>query len=432
MSTPHYETLPPSDAVTLGERAQRLISSLATLTDEPGRITRHYLSPAHRRATDLVGDWMRAAGLAVSLDALGTVRGRQEARRAGPSSGKRLLIGSHIDTVTDGGAYDGNFGVVAGILAVDELRRRRVSLPFGIEVLAFGDEEGVRFPTTLASSSAVAGAFNPAFLDRRDAAGVSLREALVAFGCDPDAIPDAACDPDEILGYLEVHIEQGPVLEHEKLPLGVVTSIAGQSRFKGIVLGEAGHAGTAPMNLRRDALAAAAEIMGEIERIARAGRDDSLVATVGQLAVTPGAVNVIPARVDFSLDIRAASDAPRLAAIAEIRARAREIGERRHVAFLLEGYHESPTTPCAPQLQAAFAAGIDALGQRVLRLTSGAGHDGHAIHHLTGVGMLFVRCRRGISHNPLEFAEPADMGLAVEALIGAILALARDEDGERS
>ncbi len=427
MTSPDDPSLPPSDVETLGARAQRLISALGAISDEPGRLTRLYLSPAHRRAADLVADWMRTAGLAVTVDALGTVRGRLPASGAAASP-RRLLIGSHIDTVTDAGKYDGTLGVVAGILAVDEIRRRRMTLPFAVEVLAFGDEEGVRFPTTLLSSSAIAGRFSPADLDKADADGVTVRDALAAFGCDPSAAGDAACDPAEILGYLEVHIEQGPVLEYEKLPLGVVTSIAGQTRFKCVVLGEAGHAGTAPMHLRRDALAAAAEIMGEIERIARAGRDDSLVATVGQMLVTPGAVNVVPARVDFSLDLRAASDPPRQAAIAEVRAKAREVAERRHVAVMIEPYHESATTPCAPALQQAFADGVASLGLPVRRLTSGAGHDGHAIHHLTDVGMLFVRCRRGISHNPLEFTEKDDMGLAVEALIGAIGSLARREE----
>ncbi|WP_328837953.1 allantoate amidohydrolase [Methylobrevis albus] len=422
MSDIDYSSLPPSDRTELGRRCQRLIGALAAVTDDPHGVTRLYLSPAHKRATGLVADWMRTAGLTASIDALGTVRGHLDAA-SGPGA-KRLLIGSHIDTVVNAGRYDGVLGVVAGILAVDELRRRRVALPFAIDVLAFGDEEGVRFPTTLASSSAIAGRLPPGALDLCDARKVSLREALVGFGLDPAQISAAAYDPAEVLGYLEVHIEQGPVLEHERLPLGIVTSIAGQTRLKATVLGEAGHAGTAPMNLRRDALAAAAEIMVMIETIGRAGAADSLVATVGQLSVSPGAVNVVPARVDFTLDVRAASDPPRLAALAEIRARSREIADRRHVGFVMEAYHESPTTPCSPRLAAAFAAGVERLGLTPRRLTSGAGHDGHAVHHLTEVGMLFVRCRGGISHNPMEYAEPEDMALAVEALIGAIEALA--------
>ncbi|WP_245883879.1 allantoate amidohydrolase [Hartmannibacter diazotrophicus] len=411
-------------------RAQSLLVVLGSISDDPTHLTRLYLSPSHRRAADFVGDWMRTAGLKTSMDALGTVRGSLDATSPGPNAGRRLLIGSHIDTVTNAGSYDGTAGVVIGILAVDEIRRRGIKLPFGIDVLAFGDEEGVRFPTTLLSSSAIAGTITAEMLLKSDRDGVSVRKALMDFGCDPDKIDEAAYDRDEVLGYLEVHIEQGPVLEHEKLPLGVVTSIAGQTRFKCIVLGEAGHAGTSPMGLRRDALAASAEIMGEIERFAREGREHSLVATVGQLIVSPGAVNVVPARVDFSLDVRAATDQPRLDAIAAIRTAAREIAERRHVAVMIESYHESQTTPCATHLQDGFASGIERLGLPVLRLTSGAGHDGHAVQHLTDVGMLFVRCRGGISHNPKEFAEPDDLGLAVEALVGAIEHLAGHFGGD--
>lgn len=410
--------------IDLGRRAQAMLDALAAVSDEEGRITRLYLSPAHKRSVDLVRRWMAEAGLAVSVDALGTVKGVQPPGASGPKANRRLLVGSHIDTVVDAGRYDGTLGVVAGILAVQELKARGVTLPFGLDILAFGDEEGVRFPTTLASSSAVAGVFDPAMLQARDADGVSLQEALVAFGLDPERIPEAAYARDDVLGYLEVHIEQGPVLEIENLPLGVVTSIAGQSRFHVTVSGEAGHAGTVPMTMRRDALAAAAEMMMAVEDVARGYREDHMVATVGRLSLEPGAVNVIPRRASLTLDIRAESDPPRLAAIAEIRRRFGEIAERRHTSFLMDRYHDTPTTPCAAAIQAAFAGAVEDIGLPARRLTSGAGHDGHAMHALTDIGMLFVRCRKGISHNPNEYAEPADIGLAVEALIGAITRLA--------
>ncbi|WP_245293266.1 allantoate amidohydrolase [Mongoliimonas terrestris] len=414
----------------LGRRAQSMLDALAALSDEDGRITRLYLSPAHRRAADLVARWMGAAGMAVSEDALGTVRGHLPPAVPGPLANRRYLVGSHIDTVVDAGRYDGTLGVVAAILAVEEIRARGLKLPFGLDVLAFGDEEGVRFPTTLASSSAVAGVFKQADLDgARDSAGVSLREALVGFGGDPDRVAAAAYAPESVLGYLEVHIEQGPVLEIEGRPLGVVTSIAGQSRYMVTVTGEAGHAGTVPMTMRRDALAASAEMMLAVEAVARAGRADQMVATVGRLSLDPGAVNVIPARVSFTVDLRAETDPPRAAAADAIKQRFREIAEARNVAFLMDRYHDTPTTPASPRIQAAFARAVEDLGLPVRRLTSGAGHDGHAMHALCDIGMLFVRCRAGISHNPNEFADATDMGLAVEALIRALTALA-DGQGE--
>ncbi|PKR91010.1 allantoate amidohydrolase [Pleomorphomonas diazotrophica] len=403
-----------------------MLAELAAFSDSDANLTRLYLSPAHRAAADRVAEWMREAGLDVGFDALGTVRGRLKPTAAGRAGNRRLLIGSHIDTVVDAGRYDGMLGVVAGILAAEELRSRSIDLPFGIDLLAFGDEEGVRFPTTLVSSSAVAGCLVPSDLDARDADGVSLRDALQAFGGDPQAAASTAYARDEALAYLEVHIEQGPVLEAEGLPLGIVTSIAGQSRFSITVTGEAGHAGTVPMTLRRDALAASAEMMLAIEDVARAGGAHQMVATVGRLAAKPGAVNVIPADVTFTLDIRADADAPRLAAIAELDARFRAIAGRRGVSVAMEKFYESPTTPCAPRLQEAFAGAARDLGLADRRLASGAGHDGHAMHHLTDVGMLFVRCRGGISHNPAEHATIDDMGLAVEALIKAVERLAAD------
>lgn len=412
----------------LGRRAQAMLDALAAISDDEGRLTRLFLSPAHRRAADLVARWMAEGGMAVTVDALGTVRGSVPPAAPGRAANRRLLIGSHIDTVVDAGRYDGTLGVVAGILAVQELRARGTPVPFGLDVLAFGDEEGVRFPTTLSSSSAVAGIFRPAELDARDADGISLREALIAEGRDPEAIGRAADAPGDVLGYLEVHIEQGPVLEITDRPLAVVTSIAGQSRFHVTVTGEAGHAGTVPMTMRRDALAAAAEMMLAVEEVARGGRAHQMVATVGRLSLEPGAVNVIPRRASFTLDIRAEADAPRVAAIEEIRRRFRAIAERRDVAFLMDRYHETPTTPCAGRLQGAFAAAVESLGLEAPRLTSGAGHDGHAMQALCDIGMLFVRCRGGISHNPNEFADVSDIGLAVEALVRAVEAIAAAED----
>src|SRR5712672_916952 len=242
-----------SDVGELGSRAEQMIAQLAAIWAEPGRLVRLYLTPEHRRAADLVAGWMRAAGMAVSEDALGTVRGRWDGQNAGAR--KRLLIGSHLDTVLDAGKYDGPLGVIAGILAVDHVVRSGRTLPFGIDVLAFGDEEGSRFPSTLATSAGCAGAFDRATLALADRDGVTFGEALARYGKDPGAIASAAYRAGEAAAYVEVHIEQGPVLEGENEPLGVVTGIVGQSRMRVTVTGEAGHAGTVPMRLRRDALA---------------------------------------------------------------------------------------------------------------------------------------------------------------------------------
>lgn len=417
-----------------GESAHDYIEQLARHSSDAEALTRLYLSREHRAAADLVTGWMVDAGMSVEMDALGTVRGHLASTNGngngsgGANSGaRRLLIGSHIDTVRDAGKYDGNLGVVAGILAVRDLHERGVELPFGLDVLAFGDEEGVRFPTALLSSSAVAGSLDDESLEARDADGISVREALTAFGCEPDRFREAAFDPDTVLGYLEVHIEQGPVLETENKPLGIVTAIAGASRFKVHVRGEAGHAGTVPMALRHDALVAASALILEIERIATVGVRNGLVATVGEIQAFPGAVNVIPGEVRFTLDLRASSDEPRAEAQAAIQHAAREIGAKRGCVIGIEPFHGVSTVPCSDKLQSAMASAFEDLGQEPRRLMSGAGHDGQAMAKLTEIGMIFVRCRAGISHSPLEQATPEDMGLAVEALVRTIETLAEQE-----
>jgi len=410
----------------LGRRAEAMLATLGAISSDPDRLTRLYLTGEHRRAMDLVAEWMRAAGLDVAVDAVATVRGRLAAAAPGASN-RTLYLGSHIDTVVDAGRYDGCLGVVAAILAVEETRRRGLALPFAVEVLAFGDEEGVRFPTTLAGSSAVAGRFRPADLAAADRDGITLEAALRAFGRDPADIPGGAAEPGSAIGYLEVHIEQGPVLEREDLPLGVVTAIAGATRAVIRITGEAGHAGTVPMALRRDALAAAAELVLAVEATARAGEADGLVATVGRLEVRPGAVNVVPGMVELTLDLRAAADAPRRAAFAAIEAASGRIAVARGVAVTITPTHDQPTTPASPVLQDVLATAIGGLGVAERRLMSGAGHDGQAMAALTDIGMIFVRCRGGISHNPAEHASVEDMGFAVAALTRAIAGLAERE-----
>ena len=412
----------------LGARAEAMIDALAAITAEPGRITRLYLTPEHKQAALLVGGWMEKAGLVVRMDSVGTVHGLLPAARPGPRAARRLLVGSHIDTVVDAGRFDGNLGVVAGILAVEELRARGVALPFALEVLAFGDEEGVRFPETLISSSTVAGTVAPSVLDMVDAAGVSLREALVAFGCDPAQMAADAYRPEDVLGYLEVHIEQGPVLEKAGEALGVVSAIAGQARYRFHLQGEAGHAGTVPMALRRDALAGAAEIILAVEEIAAKGTATSLVATVGEIHVQPGAGNVIPGSVEFSLDIRAAGDEARVSATNGIIERANALAARRNLVPTVTRMHEKAVVTASTALTAAITRGVTtAIGAVPRVLMSGAGHDGQAMAQLTGIGMIFVRCCAGISHNPLEYVTNSDMADAVEALVQTIIEIAGEE-----
>jgi allantoate deiminase len=407
--------LTTEEQTRLGARVEAMLSELATISADPNRLVRLFLTPEHRRAADLVAEWMTAAGMSVSEDALGTVRGHWRPKGA---NGKRtLLIGSHIDTVIDAGRYDGPLGVVAGILAVGELAKRNAALPFGIDVLAFGDEEGSRFRATLTSSSACAGVFDDAALATADRSGVTLAQALETYGKSPRDIPAAAYRREDAAAYVELHIEQGPVLEAQSLPLGVVTAIVGQSRMRVVVLGEAGHAGTVPMPMRHDALAGAAEMVLAVERIAKSDSADSMVGTVGRIEASPGAVNVIPARVGFSIDLRSGTDSLRKTAIEQIKQEAQRIAAARKLEVAFEPFYEAVTTPCAPHLQELLSAVIGDLGQRPIKLPSGAGHDAQVMARLCPSAMLFVRCRGGISHNPAEYASPADMGIAVAALV---------------
>lgn len=410
------------DLADLGRRAEAMILELGRISAEPDRLVRLYLSPEHRRAIDLVAGWMRDVGLDITEDAAGTLCGRLE----GPPDVPRLLLGSHLDTVIDAGKYDGALGIISALLAIEQLKASGEPLPFGIDILAFGEEEGSRFPTALFTSSVLAGRFDPADLDKRDSAGIRLGDALRAFGKNPDEIPNAARKPEDTLAYMELHIEQGPNLEHEGLPVGIVSGIAGMSRTRVVVRGTAGHAGTVPMTLRSDALLAAAEMVLAAERIARAGSNHAMVGTVGILKVSPGAANVIPSEASFSLDLRAATDDPRRAALARFVEEIKAIATARSCSVDIETFHEIPATPCSPKLQKTLAIALDNLELPGRLLSSGAGHDGQAMAKLTDIGMLFIRCRDGISHNPAEFVEPADMALGVAAIVRFCEALQRD------
>lgn len=399
------------DPQSLGKRADAMIRTLGSISAEPNRLIRAFLTPEHRAAADLVAKWMRTAKLDVSEDALGTVRGHW------PGEGKkRLLIGSHIDTVVEAGMFDGPLGVVAGILAAEYFALSQRKLAFGIDVLAFGDEEGVRFPATLASSMACAGHFDAEGLQMIDSNGVTLREAITKYGKLVADIPAAIYPREVAAAYIEVHIEQGPVLEYRNQPLGVVTAIAGQTYLKIEFMGEAGHAGTVPMMLRRDALAGAAEAILLAEQLARETRGEVL-ATVGRINVPAAASNVVAGKVALVADIRSGSDKARNAFVECFKSELRALADRRHLGLVITATRDVATTPCDPTLQDALAAAIAAVGAEPLRLTSGAGHDGTAMAKLCPIGMLFVRCRGGISHNPAEYASPGDMGLAIAALI---------------
>jgi len=396
----------------MAPRILHRVDALAAVSESPTGLLRRFLTPEHARANGLVGEWMAAAGMSVRVDALGNVVGRYEGRTPGAPA---LLIGSHLDTVADAGRYDGMLGVITGIECVQVLADAGRRLDFALEVIGFADEEGVRFQSTYLGSRAVAGTFDPALLARVDAGGVSMADALREFGLDPERVGDARRAPGELLGYVELHIEQGPVLEREGLALGVVSAIAGATRLAVDFHGEAGHAGTVPMDLRRDALAAAAEAVLLVER--RCSGVPGLVGTVGRLAVHPGAVNVIPGEAALSVDIRSGEDAERSAAVAEVVSGIRAIAARRGLEVRVEQTHEAASCPCSETLSRALARAVEAVCGRALRLSSGAGHDAAAMSDLTDVGMLFVRCAGGVSHNPAESIIAADAEAGARALL---------------
>jgi allantoate deiminase len=404
-----------SPDLSLGRRAMALLDALAKHSDEPGRLTRLYLSPAHRDAAETTLRFMRDAGLDSHIDPLGSVVGRLEG--ADPDA-PALLIGSHIDTVVDAGRFDGTLGVVLGIVMIEALRAQGITPSCPIEILAFGDEENARFPTNLSTSYALSGRYNPAWLDGKDQDGVSLREALGRFGGNPEGIDGIARNPARYRGYLEVHIEQGPLLEAKDLPVGIVSAINGITRARAAVTGEAGHAGTVPMTMRRDALAAVAEMIGIVER-AGSKRTDT-VATVGVAQVQPGAINVIPARVDFTLDARSPDDAVRHAMVQDVLSECEAAAQRRGVGLTIEPFMDSPATPMDRDLMLRLEEAMTHVGIEPLRLPSGAGHDAVAMAALCPVAMLFVRCKGGISHNPAESITVEDADTAARVLIEAV------------
>lgn len=387
------------------ERCDRL----AAISEETEAITRPYGSPALREANEVVAGWMREAGMETRRDPFGNLIGLYKG-----IGEKVLVLGSHLDTVRDAGRYDGALGVMVALACVEELRERDERPPFSVEVVAFADEEGLRFGATLLGSSVYAGDFDAALLDLEDEGGATLSRAVRDFGGDPDALEGAARASEDLLGYCEVHIEQGPVLDEEDLPVGVVTAIGGQSRLMVSFTGEAGHAGTVPMERRRDALCAAAQFVLEVEGAARA--EPEAVATVGEISARPGASNVIPGEVEHSLDLRHPDDASRERLRDHLERRAGEIASSRGCAHGWRVQGETPAVRTDPQLTALLERAVKEVGLDVRRLVSGAGHDAAQISALAPVAMLFVRCEKGISHHPAESVDRESIHAAIRAM----------------
>jgi allantoate deiminase len=383
---------------------------LAGMSEQPNKLTRTFLCKPMKEVHAVLGEWMRAAGMSVRLDPVGNLIGHFPALR---ENAPTFLIGSHLDTVPDAGKYDGVLGVLLAVAAIEALDGQR--LPFAVEVLAFSEEEGIRFGASFLGSKAVCGRFEPELLERTDAAGVSVAAALRNFGLDSSQLAKAAYTPGQVLGFLEAHIEQGPVLEARNLPLGVVEAIVGQSRVWLHFIGKAGHAGTLPMEMRQDALAAAAELIVAVEHHAHSV--PGLRATVGTLSVNPGAVNVIPGSVRLSLDVRHAQDSVREQAAATLLESAATIGKRRGVRMEVERAEHQLAVPTDPHLTDRLVEAARSKGYDPLRMVSGAGHDAGIMATLAPMTMLFVRSPGGISHHPDEAVHLEDVRAALEVLV---------------
>ena len=394
-----------------GALAQHWLDRLAACSEPGPGVTRMPFTPEHRAALGVLTELMEQAGLAVHLDAAGTLIGRQE----GPEGAPALLMGSHQDSVREGGAYDGIMGVVLPVLALMKLRQDGVALPFAFEVLAFADEEGVRFPTALMGPRALAGAFDMAALDLCDRDGISLRRAMEDFGLNPDALPGLKRRRAQVLGWIEIHLEQGPVLEAAAQDIGIVTSICGIERHMITLTGKAAHAGTMPMHLRRDALAGAAELTLAAETLAR--ETGGLLATVGALQVRPGVVNAVPGEVTLTLEIRAPDDAMRERAGGALTQAAHDIANRRGLRLDITRTYAQPATPCSAQIIERLSKSVEAGNREAPQhMASGATHDTSAMAGLCPVGMLFTACRDGISHHPDEYVPVAAMSSGIRAL----------------
>ena len=406
----------------LGDRpiARCNVLGAVPFSEDHDFLNRPYLTESHRKTLELVRMWMTAAGMSVRLDPLGNLLGRYEGTQPNAPA---LLIGSHIDTVRNGGRYDGALGVMLGIETVEALNNAGRRMPFAVEVIAFGDEEGSRFPASMLCSRGIVGGIGDEALALEDANGVSLSQALLDFGLDPTDIAKAARKPGEVLAYVEAHIEQGPVLEAKDLAIGVVTGIAAQLRLKARFTGVAGHAGTSPMGLRKDAIAAAAAAVLAVEEVCTAGAPD-LRGTVGRFLPKTSAYNVIAGEVEMGIDLRASSRPVRDAAAEAIKTRLMQIADERGVTLEFTVVQDLPDTPCDPRLVRVMSDAVEAVGVEPFQLVSGAGHDAMAVNGLAPVAMLFIRCDRGISHNADEAVAAPDVALATRAMVEFVEKLA--------
>jgi allantoate deiminase len=390
---------------------------LAGYSEEAGRITCTFLCAPMRDVHRCLSEWMDAAGMVVRLDPIGNLIGHYAGATQGAAT---FLIGSHLDTVPDAGRYDGILGVMLGVAAVQALDGKR--LPFAVDVIGFSEEEGIRFRTPYLGSRAVCAGFDLSLLRRTDAADVTLADALCSFGLDPARLGDAAYEAERVLGYLEAHIEQGPILDSRNLPLGVVEAIVGQSRLWLHFDGKAGHAGTLPMDLRRDALAAASEFVVAVEHYALA--TEGLRATVGTLVVAPGAVNVVPGSARLSLDVRHVRDAARERAADALLGQAAAIAARRRVAFEVDHSEHHPAVPSDRRLTDLLMEAARTTGHAPWRMISGAGHDAAVMAGLAPMTMLFIRSPGGVSHHPDEAVVPEDVSAALEVVVAFLHRLA--------
>ncbi|WP_080056628.1 allantoate amidohydrolase [Spirosoma aerolatum] len=385
------------------------IDQLASISEATTGITRTFGSPSFLEGSRQIRQWMEVLGLQTRVDTLGNVRGRWVSPM---KKARTFVIASHMDTVVNAGKFDGPLGIIMGLDLIEQLIQSEQPLPFHIELIAFSDEEGVRFHTTYLGSKVVAGSFDETLLDKKDASGTSLSDVIQAMGGDPGALVSEAIAPQDWLGYFEIHIEQGPVLYEKVIPVAVVTDIAGQKRVEITFRGMAGHAGTVPMSMRRDALCAASEFILIVEQLA--GSQSNLVATVGKLTVADAASNVIPGEVVCSLDIRSNDEAVLTKAYQSLRDACSQLGRMRSVVVDWKLIQETAPVGCDTQLTNLLATAIAESGYDVVRLVSGAGHDGVPISQVAPIAMLFVRCFEGISHNPLEQVELTDLAAALK------------------
>ena len=410
---------------TLGHQVWDWQEKLAQHSDpgfaEKGQLTVTYLTDAHRACAQRISHWMKDCGFdEIEIDAVGNVVGRYHPASPGA---RYLMTGSHYDTVRNGGKYDGRLGIFVPMACVQQLALQQRRLPFGIEVVAFAEEEGQRYKATFLGSGALVGDFKAEWLQQKDADGVTMREAMQHAGLCIDDIAKIRRDPTQYLGFVEVHIEQGPVLNESHLPLGIVTSINGSVRYQCEIVGTASHAGTTPMNRRRDAACALAELALFVEQ--RAARDGDSVATIGQLNVPNGSINVVPGACLFTLDMRAPTDDQRDAVVRDVLAELSAICERRGVRYIAEETLRAAAAPSAPEWQARWERAVSHLGVPLFKLPSGAGHDAMKLHEIMPQAMLFVRGENaGISHNPLESTTSDDMQLAVDAFTHVLNQLA--------